>query len=135
DQILNLPTTWVDKLVVTKEEYENRYPGKQKKIMYKNALLELFSEYHCEDCLVKRITLFANKERTIKKEIHCFYAHRKDLLQRRSHYYNEDGSERVHEWFAPGRRKQGAPTVEALKETIYEYGKRREFRFYHDARL
>src|SRR5690606_3196444 len=43
DQILNLPTTWVDKLVVTKEEYENRYPGKQKKIMYKNALLELFS--------------------------------------------------------------------------------------------
>lgn len=136
NQILDLPASWVDKIIVTQEQYESKYPGKQKQIRYKDALLELYAEYFMPDCLVKRITLYKDEEHKEIMEIHCYYEHRKDLLQRRSIYYIEDGGEkyeRVHEWFAPGRRRGNY--MEYLRETVCEIGRKREYRFYSEARL
>lgn len=39
DQILDLPASWVDRLELTRTQYENRYPGLQKTIQYKDAVL------------------------------------------------------------------------------------------------
>lgn len=160
DQILDLPPSWVSRITISPKQYEDKYPGLSKVVMYRDAKVEMFAEYSQKDLLVKRLTYFRDEARTQVKEIHRFYKNRVDKLLRRSNYLleslnyghakkfaNLQGSEtylieqgsnnlegqRIHEWFAPGRRRE--TYIEALSEHIYEKGVKRELKFHASARL
>ncbi|KAL9651624.1 hypothetical protein ABK040_001569 [Willaertia magna] len=140
DDVLDVPTSWVARIQITKRQYEDRYPLNQKIVLFRNAILELFSPYYREDLITKQLTVFTDEKREKILEIHCYFSNRKDLLKRRSIYriYKSENEsthlrDRIHEWFDPGRKTTS--NFEALKELIYEKGVRREFRFYSEARL
>lgn len=141
-EILDIPRSWVRKLHIDKQKFEARYPGNEKKIVYYNATVELYSEYHRKDLMVKRLVLFNDEEHTDMSEEHCYFKNRKDLLKRRSKYYSHDFETdstkvRVHEWIAPGRLESYAMElkdkresyIEGLREIIIEKDSRVEFRF------
>eukprot|EP00906_Rhabdomonas_costata_P030675 RCo043369 len=133
DQILDLPSSWVQRLELSRQQFENRYPGLQKVIQYKDATLELFSAYSEKDLKIKRLHLMEYGEEV---EVHTFFAFRTDKLRRRSEYAATTGRpwKVSHEWFDEGRRREQS-ALEALREYIVEEGRCAEMRFYCKARL
>uniref|UniRef100_A0A7S1KU27 Dynein regulatory complex subunit 7 n=1 Tax=Percolomonas cosmopolitus TaxID=63605 RepID=A0A7S1KU27_9EUKA len=141
-QVLDLPTSWVGRITLTKEQFFSKYPGKNKRIQYMDATIQLYTPYSRDDCLTKSITYFDKDAPSKKLSEHLFYENREDKLIRRSLYNAsvsvDDTSPPVqrsvkHEWFAPGRRK--GSSIEALKEVIQVKSEKNEYRFYWDARL
>uniref|UniRef100_A0A7S1I6I9 Dynein regulatory complex subunit 7 n=1 Tax=Eutreptiella gymnastica TaxID=73025 RepID=A0A7S1I6I9_9EUGL len=133
DQILDLPTSWVEKLTMTRQQYENRYPGLQKTIQYKDAKVEYFSAYSETDLKVKRMTLL--DDFLTPYQVHTFFSFRCDKLRRRSEYNETNNTARiVCEWFDEGRKREQT-VLEALSKLITEEGKRMEMQFYWKARL
>ncbi|CAH2045013.1 unnamed protein product, partial [Iphiclides podalirius] len=55
---LDAPSSWVEKLDISADEFEQRYPGSHKVIHYKKVLLEKFSPYSERDGVVKRLKIF-----------------------------------------------------------------------------
>ncbi|KAG2393056.1 hypothetical protein C9374_009633 [Naegleria lovaniensis] len=157
DDVLDVPTSWVGKIQISKRKYEDRYPLNYKCVEYSNATLELFSPYYRKDLITKMITCYLDENRERVQEIHYYFNHRKDLLKKRSIYFiyspysdhvmsattttpyhttttvSSPIRERIHEWFEPGRKTTS--NFEALKEFVYEKGVRREYKFYSEARL
>eukprot|EP00667_Euglena_gracilis_P002299 EG_transcript_2300 len=132
DQILDLPASWVERLSMTQQQYENRYPGLKKTITYQDAIVEYFAAYSEKDLKVKRVTLLTKFLKPY--EVHTFFAHRLDKLRRRSHINETDQHAAIlAEWFDEGRKREAA--LEALSHTISEEGKRLEMHFYGKARL
>eukprot|EP00668_Euglena_longa_P014791 GGOE01018816.1.p1 GENE.GGOE01018816.1~~GGOE01018816.1.p1 ORF type:complete len:876 (-),score=304.14 GGOE01018816.1:111-2354(-) len=132
DQILDLPASWVERLSMTQQQCENRYPGLKKTITYQDAIVEHFAAYSERDLKVKRITLLNKFLKSY--EVHTFFAHRIDKLRRRSNYNEtEEHAAILAEWFDEGRKREAA--LEALSHTISEEGKRLEMHFYGKARL
>lgn len=88
DEVLDLPRkSWGRPIFISSKQYESRYPGKKKKIEYRNATLELFAPFLRKDLLIKRLTFYADEE--TKQEIseqHCYYTKRFDKLTRKSIY-------------------------------------------------
>ncbi|XP_075982629.1 coiled-coil domain-containing protein lost boys isoform X2 [Anticarsia gemmatalis] len=100
---LDMPVSWVEKLDITADEYEQRYPGSHKVIHYKKVLLEKFSPYSERDGIVKRIKIFDDYALTIPVLTYEWYEHRVDKMQsaRIDHVKRE-----IKEVFAKGRRDQ-----------------------------
>lgn len=133
DQILDLPTSWVSKLTMTRQQYENRYPGLKKTIQWKDAKVDYFSAYSETDLKVKSMTLL--DEFGSPYEVHTFFSYRIDKLRRRSEYNETATQARIQcEWFDEGRKREQT-VLEALSHLIHEEGKRLEMRFYWKARL
>eukprot|EP01064_Diplonema_japonicum_P000191 TRINITY_DN10134_c0_g1_i1.p1 TRINITY_DN10134_c0_g1~~TRINITY_DN10134_c0_g1_i1.p1 ORF type:complete len:893 (+),score=168.81 TRINITY_DN10134_c0_g1_i1:80-2758(+) len=147
DQYL-VPPSWVQRLTLSRRQYENRYPGHQKTIEYKNARIDLYADYSEEDLKVKVVTL--KDEFGAEEEIHTFFKFRKDKLYRRARYPPKDHANTLsalgngavkriqHEWFEEGRRSEQAlpgGSQEALAQHIYEENKKRTMIFYSKARL
>ena len=76
DDLLDVPTSWVGKISISKRKYEDRYPQNNKIVRYLNTTLELFSPYVMDDLLTKRITVYHDLSDKIK-ETHCYFSNRK----------------------------------------------------------
>ena len=84
-------------------------PGGSKTIFYKKCKVELFAECHIVngrvDGLVKRVTIFADYKRLIKKEIRSYFEGRRDKLKMRRRFPYEfktiehyDPSDKYNYW-------------------------------------
>eukprot|EP01137_Pigoraptor_chileana_P033672 Opistho-2@24921 len=129
DAILDLPPSWVSRILVNANEYQSRCPGGKKTLLYKGAKLEKFAEYVREDGLVARLTIYKEDSNNEVGEIRETYANRKDRLIERSRIVPKG---LITETFAPGR-------VHCLRQHIYyEHGKgdgSMTMHFYSNARL
>lgn len=84
----------------------------------------MFAEYHREDGLVARISLFADADNDFNGEIKEIFRNRKDKLWQRVRNPDID---QVHEYFEPGR-------PHGLKDHIMQEGKTKEWHFYASSR-
>ncbi|KAJ3221485.1 hypothetical protein HK099_003463 [Clydaea vesicula] len=123
-EILDLPKSWVDRLTISKEDFQTRCPSGTKTIIFKSARLEMFAEYHRDDGMVARISFFANEEEKFNGEIKELFKNRKDKLWQRIRTPHID---KIHEYFEPGR-------PHGLKNHIIIEGKTKEMHFYSSAR-
>ncbi|KAJ3378839.1 hypothetical protein HDU84_007250 [Entophlyctis sp. JEL0112] len=123
-EILDLPPSWVDKLSITKEQFESKCPSGVKTTLYKNARVETFADYHRMDGMVSRYTFFADEAKEFYGEIRETFNNRKDKLRERIRipYTGE-----VHEFFYPGRHH-------GLKEHIMVEGNTTEIHFFPSTR-
>ncbi|KAM3960479.1 coiled-coil domain-containing protein lost boys [Aphomia sociella] len=78
---LDVPASWVEKLDITADEYEQRYPGSHKVIHYKKVLLEKFSPYSQRNGIVKRIKIFDDYALTIPVLTYEWYKNRVDKME------------------------------------------------------
>jgi hypothetical protein len=120
-QLLDLPPSWVDKLDISKEQFESKCPNGTKTTLYKNAKYEVFAEYHRKDGMVKRISYFATDPIYSNLVLEIF-ANRKDKL---SHRIRKN--DLIHEYFFPGRSH-------GLKEHVMENGVTKTMEFFSSAR-
>ncbi|KAJ1535359.1 hypothetical protein HK096_002703, partial [Nowakowskiella sp. JEL0078] len=123
-EILDLPPSWVDKLMISKEQFESRCPSGSKCVTFSNARVETFADYHRADGMVSRITFFINESKNFNGEIHETFENRRDKLRQRIRIPYLD---KIHEFFDPGR-------PHGLKEHIIVAGKTIEMHFYSSAR-
>lgn len=123
-EILDLPPSWVDRLQVTKEQYESKCPSGSKCVIYRNARVETFAEYHRQDGMISRNTFFADDIRAFNGEIREYFKNRRDKLRERIRIPDVD---KIHEYFDPGR-------PHGLKEHVTIEGKTTEIHFYPSAR-
>ncbi|KAJ3300534.1 hypothetical protein HK104_010476 [Borealophlyctis nickersoniae] len=123
-EILDLPPSWVEKISITKEQFETRCPSGSKSVTYRNARCETFAEYHRADGMVSRITFFADDSKDFNGEIREQFENRKDKLRERIRIPDID---KIHEFFDPGR-------PHGLKEHVLVDGKTTEMHFYPSAR-
>ncbi|KAL6595936.1 hypothetical protein LY90DRAFT_667193 [Neocallimastix californiae] len=122
--ILDLPRSWVDQLVISKENFESVTPSGKKIIIYSNAKYEIYADYFRKDGLVKRIIYFADDKFNFKGKIHEFYLNRSDKLVERVIISNDDT---IIEYFLPGRSH-------GLKKHIIVGDRTKEMHFYPEAR-
>ncbi|KAI8843848.1 hypothetical protein BJ741DRAFT_589388 [Chytriomyces cf. hyalinus JEL632] len=123
-EILDLPPSWVDRISITKEQFESKCPAGSKSMLYKNARVETFAEYHRLDGMVSRYTFFADEPRGFYGEIREFFNNRRDKLRQR---LRVPYTGKIHEFFDPGRHH-------GLKEHIIVEGKTTEIHFYPHSR-
>lgn len=66
EDILDIPPSWVSRLVVARDSFKLKYPpAGQRCITYHKAKLELFAEHSHEQGTVTRLTLFKDKAQTV----------------------------------------------------------------------
>ena len=111
DPILNVPLSWSQSLVMSKQQYKSRYPGNAKTIQYSNATLELMAEYSNVNLIVKRITFYKpNTSNKTIAEVHSFYKGRADNLRHQAIIpkctVNNEIYTQIEEWFNKGNRKE-----------------------------
>lgn len=63
-------------------DFERRYPGGSKIILYKKTKLELYAPYVQRDGLIQKITLFEDYEHTSPTTVYETFANRADRLYR-----------------------------------------------------
>ncbi|KAJ3112094.1 hypothetical protein HK100_002455 [Physocladia obscura] len=123
-EILDLPPSWVDRISLTKEQFESRCPSGSKSVLYKNARAETFAEYHRLDGMVSRYTFFADETKEFYGEIRELFSNRKDKLRER---IKVPYTGKIHEFFDPGRNH-------GLKEHIIIEGNTTEIHFFPASR-
>lgn len=152
-----IPNFWSSEPILSRQQYESRFPGDLKEIRYANAVLRRYAPYSQSDLRVQEV-LIPDVEYAGLDEVHTFYAHRADKLRRRSAYpspatpprpktestsilshrssafsFDASGEPRkIVEWYDKGRMHD--TTVEGLRELIYEPGRQRTMKFYWRAR-
>ncbi|XP_063539032.1 dynein regulatory complex subunit 7 isoform X1 [Cydia strobilella] len=99
---LDMPPSWVEKLDITPDEFERRFPGSHKVIHYKKVLLEKFAPYFERDGVVKRIMLYDDYALTKSLITYEWFQHRADLME----YVKIDYVKKItYEKFGIGRRE------------------------------
>ncbi|CAK1550429.1 unnamed protein product [Leptosia nina] len=98
---LDVPASWVEKLDITADNYEQRYPGSHKIIHYKKVLLEKFAPYSERDGIVKRIKIFDDYALTSPLITYEWYKHRVDKMETMK---IDHVTKVVRETFGVGRR-------------------------------
>ncbi|KAM9852586.1 dynein regulatory complex subunit 7-like [Aulostomus maculatus] len=99
--VFEMPRSWVNCLLISKQDLETRWPGGCKTIRYRMAELEMFAPNLQSDGLVTRLTLYKDVFCTEVVMVKERYQHRNDHLQEREvRKVNNSTSER----FMPGRR-------------------------------
>jgi hypothetical protein len=100
-QILGVPASWVPKLVVPRADYAQRHhAGGRKTTYYWKSKHEEFAPHINTEGIVSRLTLYADRERTVTREIRESFVDRRDKLERR---VRKPLERIVHEFFLPGR--------------------------------
>ncbi|KAH9109504.1 hypothetical protein AeMF1_015421 [Aphanomyces euteiches] len=127
DNVLDLPPTWVSKLVVDRKTYKRRFVSDgQRTTLFRKAKMDEFAENTHPQGLVLRVTEYRNAARTLPVVIREVFKNRKDKLQVRVRYPLEGMFE---EHFLPGR------LPEALSTRTEWSGFRRHLTFYTSARM
>ncbi|KAK3273495.1 hypothetical protein CYMTET_18285 [Cymbomonas tetramitiformis] len=128
EQLLDMPPSWVPKLIIPREVFDMRCPKGVKITTYERSTYEVFAMFgECArwDGMVSRLTLFSDKARSVVSECREVYARRKDKLRERWIFPLDDT---VTEYFDPG-------SSFGLKEMTTVKSKRRLMHFYESARL
>ncbi|GBP17902.1 Dynein regulatory complex subunit 7 [Eumeta japonica] len=100
---LDMPASWVEKLELTADEYEQRYPGCYKIVNYKKVTHEKFSPYLQSDGVVEKIRIFRDYALATPIMAYEWYKHRADKMEyvKADYVKNE-----IVETFAIGRSDQ-----------------------------
>jgi hypothetical protein len=127
DLILDIPPSWVVKLVVDRAQYKKKFVvDSQRVTLYRRAKVEEFADNSHDQGLVLRVTIYRDNDCTLPTEMREYFKNRKDRLESRRRL-PMDGT--FEEYFAPGR------VPEALKARVEWIGYRRELHFYTSARM
>ena len=81
-----MPPPWSPKLFVNRDKFIQLCPKGEKTVFYKKCKVEFFSDCMQVDGLVKRVTIFEDFKRLIKKEIRSYFKHRQDKLMMRRRF-------------------------------------------------
>ncbi|KAJ3328293.1 hypothetical protein HDU76_010208 [Blyttiomyces sp. JEL0837] len=94
-EILDLPPSWVERLSLTREQFESKCPAGSKTVVYKNARVvsyslyvgeefnttvfskETFAEYHRTDGMISRVTFFTDESKDFNGQIREYFANRR----------------------------------------------------------
>ncbi|XP_047033971.1 dynein regulatory complex subunit 7-like [Helicoverpa zea] len=98
---LDMPCSWVEKLDISADEYEQRYPGSHKVIHYKKVLLERFSPYSQKDGIIKRVKIFDDYALSVPLITYEWYKQRADKMLTVKIDHNK---REIKEIFGIGRR-------------------------------
>ncbi|KAK7197850.1 hypothetical protein NESM_000738600 [Novymonas esmeraldas] len=150
-----IPNLWSNELLLSRQQFESRYPAGFKEITYVNAVVRRYSPYSQSDYRVLEVVV-PDAQYAGLNEVHVLYAHRSDKLRRTSVFSTptlqssspkkessilssrpslsatSSRPRKVVEWYEKGRMHDTA--VEGLRELIYEPGKQRTMKFYWRAR-
>ncbi|KAJ8714171.1 hypothetical protein PYW08_007791 [Mythimna loreyi] len=77
---LDMPASWVEKLDITADDYEQRYPGSHKVIHYKKVLLDKFAPYSQRDGIIKRIRIYQDYALNELLTTYEWYKQREDKM-------------------------------------------------------
>jgi len=121
--LAEMPPSWVTRLHVPRDLFENGCPQGRKSTAFRKGLVQKFAPYSREDGLVEMVTLYEDIERTTVAELRQSFANRQDLLYRRV-----VRGEETSEFFEPGRKT-------SLREHTWVEGVKRTMHFYATARL
>ena len=119
--VLDLPPSWVEKLNLSKEQFESKCPSGSKTYCYKNVKCEIFAEYFRPDGMVLRVTELLGPDAGKVTE---YFENRKDRLRERRRLDNDHF---IYEFFLPGK-------LHGLKQHIMEGRNTKEMHFYPNAR-
>jgi len=134
-QVLDMPTSWVPRMTITRDAFDTRCPRGHKVTMYDRCKAEVFAYFgECAKAYegrVERLTFFSDQLCTMKTEMWEFFQRRADKLKERREYVTED------------RGKKGEKLVEhfdegssfALKSMISIRGSYRETHYWTEGRL
>jgi len=124
--ILDLPSSWVRKPILTREAYCRKYgkSGQRTQLFFKSKL-ESYAEHRHGQGLVNRLTIYSDRARTMPAEVREYFKNRRDKLYLRVRY---PMSLRVTEYFLVGR-------VSGLKMIDEITGRSYDIQFYVESRL
>ncbi|PRP72990.1 Pyruvate decarboxylase [Planoprotostelium fungivorum] len=105
---LEVPTSWTNRIELSREQFYSRYPGSQKKILYHRY------------GMIRQINVYSDDERTILIEQQEFFLNRKDALEFRKRKFNEG---KTIEQFERGRSYD-------LREIVTIENQRKEMHFW-----
>jgi len=134
---LEVPPSWCRKVEISRDDFNQRALGGEKKRAYKRTKLEIFAEYHREDGCTSILTTYADEACEDFVESTMIFEHRMDKLTERITY--ADG--KTHEKFAQGHREltgqtnyggQATGRITGLKDVI-ECADYRQMLFYPSA--
>jgi hypothetical protein len=121
--LAEMPPSWVARLHVPRDLFENRCPLGRKETVYRKGLVQKFAPYSREDGLVEQLSVYEDMERLVEVEVRQTFANRQDKLYQRVRI-----GEETREYFDPGRKT-------GLKEHTWIEDERRTMLFYSSARL
>lgn len=98
---LNTIPSWVEKLQIGEKEFEERFPHRQKTVLYKRVKHQRFSSYFNRDGKVMQVTLFADDDYTRPLIDLSFFENRADMLRQVKKDYKKSEIEEV---FGKGRK-------------------------------
>lgn len=98
---LDMPLSWVQRLSVSRSEYERLFPAAEKTIHYKRTIQERYGRYEQVDGLVERITRFEALDYTGPLEMWERYENRRDLLSEKHTLFRAENL--VYQHFGKGR--------------------------------
>ena len=126
ERSLDPPPTWVQPLVLDRQQYLLRYPPSGRRtVLYLRAKVDYFAKNTQAQAIVMRVIFYLDKARTTVKEVHEWFENRKDRMYKRVRHFLED---KVSEYYLPGSTGE-------VKLWVEYPGKRREIDFYISARL
>ncbi|XP_053613458.1 dynein regulatory complex subunit 7 isoform X2 [Plodia interpunctella] len=129
---LDMPASWVEKLDLSADEFEQRYPGSHRIVHFKKVLLEKFSPYSERDGIVKRLSMFEDYALTIPTVTYQWYEQRLDkmLTSRIDHVKKE-----ICETFGIGRRDHLLKHTYSMDAPVHSVEGNRTLEFNYYARL
>ncbi|XP_011050892.1 PREDICTED: coiled-coil domain-containing protein lobo homolog [Acromyrmex echinatior] len=77
---LDMPASYVSEIRINSLDFERRYPGGSKTILYKKAKVELYAPFSETNSLIQRVTVYEDYEYTTPVESYEKYLNRVDCL-------------------------------------------------------
>ena len=74
EKFTEVPTSWVEKIVISAKTFASKVPSGYRTTVYENAVLEIFAEYARPDGMIGRLTLHAE---TADLEVRESFANRR----------------------------------------------------------
>ncbi|CAL8358551.1 unnamed protein product [Lota lota] len=99
--VFEMPSSWVDKITLSKQDLERRWPGGSRTTQYRKAKLEQFTPYLLPGGLVTRLTTYTDLECQEVDVVREWYQNRQDHLEDRE---LKRTSNVTTELFSPGRK-------------------------------
>ncbi|KAL0978403.1 hypothetical protein UPYG_G00170020 [Umbra pygmaea] len=99
-KVIEMPPSWVNKINISQQDMDTRFPGGIKVMHYRKAKLEKFASYLLPDGLILRLTTYSNVDCTQVSSVKECYQHRHDHLEERQ---LDKATNVTVEHFRPGR--------------------------------
>ncbi|CAL8263433.1 unnamed protein product [Merluccius merluccius] len=126
-KVFEMPRSWVDKITLSKQDLERRWPGGSRTTQYRKAKLEQFAPYLLPDGLVTRLTTYTDLECQEVDVVREWYQNRQDQLEERE---LKSASNVTTELFRPGRKLK----LKSHRYVTLTPGTERQMDFYSSVR-